>query len=137
MKSDLRLVAKKRRISGYKSMSNNKLINAINTLKPTKNNRKNIFKSKRKEIKKSLMKPSKKKILKSKRKEIKEILYERILDRDEKIEETQKKIYDPKNNLFKPKEDNYKPVRIGNAFISNYIGYKSSGDIDKTLSIKD
>ena len=55
-------------------MSKNELINAINTLKPTKNNKKNVFKSKRKEIKKSLMKPSKKKIFKSKVKEIKEIL---------------------------------------------------------------
>ena len=34
-------------------------------------------------------------------------------------------------------EDNYKPVRIGNAFSSNYIKYKSNGDIDKTSSIKD
>ena len=59
-------------------MSRNELINAINTTKPTKNNKKNFFKSKRKEIKKSLMKPSKKKILKSKIKEVKEILYDPI-----------------------------------------------------------
>ena len=39
--------------------------------------------------------------------------------------------------LFKPKEDNYKPIRIGNTFSSNYIEYKSNGDKDKTLSIKD
>ena len=44
LKSELRLVAKKRSISGYKIMSNNELINAINTSKPAKNNRKNIFK---------------------------------------------------------------------------------------------
>ena len=68
-------------------MPKNELINAINTSEPVKNNRKNIFKSKRKEIKKSLMKLSKKKILKSKIKEIKEILYDPILNRDEKIEE--------------------------------------------------
>ena len=36
----------------------------------------------------------------------------------------------------KPK-DNYKPVRIGNAFSSNYIEYKSSADKDKSLSIND
>ena len=64
--------------------------------------KKNIFKPKRKEIKKSLMKPSKK-TLKSKMKEIKEILYDTILDRDEKIEEVKKNFYNPKNNLFKPK----------------------------------
>ena len=28
-------------------------------------------------------------------------------------------------------------MRIGNAFSSNYIEYKSNGDKDKTLSIKD
>ena len=118
-------------------MSKNELMNAINTSEPVKNDRKNIFKSKRKEIKKSLMKPPKKKILKSKIKVIKEILYDQILHRDEKIEEIRNIFYDPKNNLFKPKENNYKPVRIGNAFSSNDIEYKSSGDKDKTLSIKD
>ena len=118
-------------------MSKDELINAINTLNPARISRKNIFKSKRKEIKKRLMKPSKKKILKSKIKEIKEILYDLILDRDAKIEEIKKNLYGPKNNLFKPKEDNYKPVRIGNAFSNNYIEYKSSGDKDKTLAIKD
>ena len=137
LKSELRLIAKKRSISGYKSMSKSELINAINTSEPAKNNRENIFKSKRKEIKKSLMKPPRKKILKSKIKEIKDILYDQILDRNEKIEEIKNNFYDPKNNLFKPKEDNYKPVRIGNAFSSNYIESKSSGDKDKTLSIKD
>ena len=65
LKSELRSIAKKRNISGYKNMSKNELIDAINISKPTKNNKKNIFKSKRKEIKESLMKASKKKILKS------------------------------------------------------------------------
>ena len=71
------------------------------------------------------MKPSKKKILKSKLKEIKEILYDPMINRDEKIEEIKKILYDPKNNLFQPEEDHYKPVRIGNTFSSNYIEYKS------------
>ena len=66
-------------------------MNAIYTSEPAKNNRKNIFKSKRKEIKQGLMKPSKKKILKSKMKEIKEIHYDPILDRGEKMEEIKKK----------------------------------------------
>ena len=70
-------------------------------------------------------------------KEIKEILYDPILDRDEKIEEIKKKNYDPKNSHFKTKEDNYNPVRIGNVFSSNYIEYKSSGDKNETLSIKE
>ena len=84
----------------------------------------------RKDIKKSLMKPSKKKIFKSKIKEIKQILFDPIIDRDEKIEEI-KKI------LFKPKEGDYKPIRISNAFSSNYIEYKSNEDKDKILSTKD
>ena len=58
-------------------------------MKPLK---KNIFKSKRKEIKKGLMKHSKKKTLKSKMKEIKEILYDAILDRDERIVAMKKKL---------------------------------------------
>ena len=119
LKSELRSIAKKRSISGYKSMSKNELINAINISKPTKNNKKNIFKSKTKEINESLMKPSKKKILKSIIKQIKEILHDPIINRDEKLEEI-KKMFDSKNNIFKPEEDNYKPVRIGNAFSSNY-----------------
>ena len=86
LKSELILIVKKKRsISDYKSMSRNELINPINTSEAAKNNRKNIFKSKRKEIKKILIKPSKRKILKSKMKEIKEIFYDPILD--EKIEE--------------------------------------------------
>ena len=64
-------------------MSKNELINAIN-------NKKIIFKSKRKEIKKSFMKKPSKKILKSIIKQIKEILYDPIKNRDEQIEEIKK-----------------------------------------------
>ena len=81
LKSELTSIAKKRSISGYKSMSKNKLI-------------------KRKEIKESLMKPSKKKILKSIIKQIKEIFHDPIINRDEKIEEIKKILYDPRNNFF-------------------------------------
>ena len=85
LKSELRSIARKRIISGYKSMSKNELINATNISKPAKTNKKNIFKSKKKKkIKKSLMKPSKKKILKSIIKEIKEILYNSILDKEKR-----------------------------------------------------
>ena len=37
-------------------------------------------------------------------KETKEILYDPILDRDEKIEEIKKNFYNPKKNYFKPKK---------------------------------
>ena len=50
--------------------------------------------------------------------------------------EIKKSFSDPRNNLFKQEVDNYKPVRIGNAFSSNYIEYKSNGNKDETLSIK-
>ena len=82
------------------------------------------------------MKPSKKRILKSIINEMKEILQDPIINRDKKIEKI-KNIFDLENNLFKSEESNYKPVKIGNAFRSNYIEYKSNGDKDKTLSIKD
>ena len=114
-------------------MSKNELINAIDISKPTENNKKNIFKPKRKEMKESLMKTSKKMILKSIIKEIKEILHDPILNRNKKIEEIKKILYGPRNNPFKQEEDNYKPLRIGNAFRSNYIKYKSNGNKDKTL----
>ena len=82
------------------------------------------------------MKPSKK-ILKSIIKEMKETFHDSIMNRDEKIEGIKEIIYDLKNNLLKPKEDNYQPIKIGNGFSSNYIEYRSNGDKDKTLSIKD
>ena len=41
-------------------------------------------------------------------------------------------------NLFNPdKEDYYKPIRTGNAFSSNYIEHESTGDKDKTSSMKE
>ena len=46
--------------------------------------------------------------------------------------ERNKKNYLKKKNLFKPEEDQYKPTKIGNAFSSKYIEYKSNGDKDKS-----
>ena len=56
---------------------------------------------------------------------------------NKKIEEIKIILYDPRNNLFKPEENHYKPTRIGNAFSSNYIEYKSNRDKDKSLSSKE
>ena len=92
---------------------------------------------KEKEIKGSFMKPSKKKILKSKIKEINDSLYDSIINSDEKIEKIKIIFYGPRNDLLKQEEDPYKPVGTGNAFSKNYIEYKSNGDKDKALSIKD
>ena len=43
LKNELILIAKKKSISGYKSMSRNELINAIKTSESAKNNRKKKF----------------------------------------------------------------------------------------------
>ena len=67
LRNELISIEKERTISDYKSMSKNELIDAINILKPTKYNKTNIFKSKRKEIK--------------------EIIYEPIIKRGAKIQE--------------------------------------------------
>ena len=40
-------------------------------------------------------------------------------------------------NLFEQEEDYYKPVRIVNFHSNNYIEYKSNGDRNKNLSIKE
>ena len=77
------------------------------------------------------------KLFKSKIEEIKETLYDRIIKRDKKIEETEKKNYESRKDPFKPEEDYYKPIKIGNDFSSNYAEYKSNGDKDKTLSIEE
>ena len=48
-----------------------------------------------------------------------------------------KGIRDVKDTYDDVDEDYYKPIRIGNAFSSNYIEYKSNGDKDKILLIKE
>ena len=48
LRDELISIEKERTISDYKSMSKSELIDAINILKPTKYNKINIFKSKRK-----------------------------------------------------------------------------------------
>ena len=51
-KSDLRFIAKKRSVSGYKNMPKDELIDRINRSKPSENNKKNIFKPKKRRNKK-------------------------------------------------------------------------------------
>ena len=130
-KNELRSTAKRRTITDYKSMSKIELINAIQ-----ENNNKNIFKSKRKEIRENFMTPSKENVLKTKIKEIKELLLGTI-NRDEKIEEIKKLLYGLGNNLFKPEKGQCNPTIIGNAFRGDYIEYKSNGVKDEILSSKD
>ena len=40
-------------------------------------------------------------------------------------------------NLFEQEEDYYKPARVGNFYSSDYTEYESSGDRNKTPSIKE
>ena len=109
-KSVSRFIAEKRSVSGYKNMTKDELTDAINISKPAKNNKRNIFKlkreeikkkntfkSKREETKKSLMKPLKKNIFKSKRKEIKKSLMKPSKKKtlQSKIKEIKKILYDP------------------------------------------
>ena len=94
-------------------------------------------KSKREEIKKSLKKPTKNNLFKSKIKKFRKIFYDSKINGNRNIEEIKKILYDPKNNVFKPEEGHYKPIRIGNAFSSDYIEYKSNEDKDKLLPIKE
>lgn len=50
----------------------------------------------------------------------------------------EKEVIKKRSSFFKPNitEDYYKPVRIGNLYIDDYIGYKSSIDKNKTVSFK-
>ena len=48
------------------------------------------------------------------------------------------KVLRNRGTLFESDEDDYyKPIKTGNAFSSNYIEYKSNGDKDKSLSVKE
>ena len=90
---ELKLIAKNRRINGYKIMSKDKLLSMINTSKPTKNNRKADIKN--------LFKPK--------------------MHYDNNSDSIHYKGLRDIRALFKPKEDYHKPIRIGNAFSRNYI----------------
>ena len=51
------------------------------------------------------------------------------MEKDEKIDEIKKSIYGLK--------DNFKPYKLTSSFNSNYLAYRSDGDEDKNLSIKE
>ena len=67
---ELRLIAKNRNISGYKSIPKDKLLRIINN----EGDRKSLFKSKKEETKKGLFKPTRNSSFKLKKK-IKKSLY--------------------------------------------------------------
>ena len=51
------------------------------------------------------------------------------MDKDERIDEIKKSIYGLK--------DNFKPYKFTSSFNSNYVEYRSDGDEDKNLSVKE
>ena len=51
------------------------------------------------------------------------------MDKDERIDKIKKSFYGLK--------DNFKPYKFTSSFNSNYVGYRSDGDEDKNLSIKE
>ena len=124
--NELNLIAKYRGTKGYKRMSKNKLLSIIKASEPIKNLKPSEIKEKKTLM---LIKYSKtQKIFLSQKIKIRDIRKEHY-DADEILRDTE--------NLFdSDEEDYYKPIRIGNAFSSSYIEYKSNGDRDKTLSIK-
>ena len=90
---ELRLIARNINTNGYQSMPTDKLLRIANN---KKGDRKSLFISKeRRNQKKSGYKPTgnglykstKKYLFRSKKEEIKEILYDSIINRDEKIKE--------------------------------------------------
>ena len=87
------------------------------------------FKSKKEETKETFYKPTRINLFKLKREKIKI-----ILNKPEKKNLFKSKIKrnDLKKNCFEL-EDPYKRIRIGNAFSSKYIEYKSNGDKYKSL----
>ena len=95
------------------------------------------MKLKRERIKKSLHKPARKKLFISKINETKNFLFDSKINGNRKKDKIKIIFYEPGKNLFKPEEIYYKPVRIGNAFSSNYIEYKSNGNKGKTIFIDD
>ena len=62
-------------------------------------------------------------------KEIKEVVNDPILDKDEKIDKIKKSSFGLR--------DNFKPYKFTSSFNSNYVEYKSDGDEDEKLSIKE
>ena len=131
----LKIIARNKRIYGYKSMSKYELWSIINTSKPIKNNRKE----------------DRENLLKSKREKIRIIFQDPRIKEDSKIGEIERIFPEPgrkvgRKNLFKPKkyydnnsgiinykgfrnirtlyesvEDYYKSTKISNTFSSNWI----------------
>ena len=161
--NELKLVARSRGIKGYKSMSNERLLNALSELVESKNSfgderlkkiredfnelRDRFLKLQVKEIRKNLYDIKNLKHLSTQKiKEIEKYLFklEKSLSNVKKYRSQDENLRDVGNLLnefsFNQSidEDYYKPVKTTNVFDSknNYIEYESKGDKSKNLSVK-
>ena len=155
---ELKQISKMRRIKGYKNMSKERLLNALDESESAKSLdnakiekikedfnklRDRFLKPKIKEIRKNLYEIKNKKLSESELKEIEKNLFEL----EESLSKL-KKYYDHDDakyigirdvgNLFNQSTDKdyYKPIKTKSAFNGNYIEYESNWDKDKNLSAK-
>ena len=162
--NELKQIMKMRRIKGYKSMSKERLLSALDESESAE--RESNFNNGRiKKIRESFNK-LRDRFLKPKIKEIRRNLYEienkKNLSKS-KIKEIEQNLIELEESLFKlnkyydytdieykgirdvanlingmsTDEDYYKPTKTKSAFNANYIEYESKGDKDKNLSLKE
>ena len=158
--NSLKLVAESRDIKDYENKSEDELIEILSEPRPKVSLSKKRIKKigeKFNELKDRFSKPEMKEI----RRNLCKIIKQKNLSTS-KIKEIEENLLKLEKNLFKPKkyydyddieykgirdvgkifdlsidEDYYKPIIINDAFNSNYVEYKSKGDKDKILSIKE
>ena len=163
---ELKPIARIRGIKGYKSMSEDEVLSALNLSKPVKKGKKikpNFSKARIEKIRKEFNE-SRYKVSKLKIKEIRKNLYkienEKNLS-ESKIKEIERNLTELEENISKTKkcynydnieyrriknvrdlfnlsidEDYYKPIIARGPFNSSYIQYESKRDKGKSLSIK-
>ena len=149
LKEIAKLIAQKRGIKDYESMSKDKLLSAVRASESTEKIREEIkklhhgfSKSEIKEIKKHLYEIENKRRLSASKKSRKYLL---------KIEEKVSRLkeyfdYDAEYKGIKDieglfdsllGEDYYKPIIVNGAFGNNYVRYESKGDKDKVLAVNE
>ena len=155
---ELKQISKMRRIKGYKNMSKERLLNALDESESAKSLdnakiekikedfnklRDRFLKPKIKETRKNLYEIKNKNLSESESKEIEKNIFEL-----EESLSTLKKYHDHDDakyigirdvgNLYNQSTDKdyYKPIETKSAFNGNYIEYESNGDKNKNLSAK-
>ena len=157
--NELKKIEKMRRIKGYRSMSKENLLSALESA----DSRNNFNNARIKKIREDFNK-LRDRFLKPKMKEIRRSLYEienkknlsksKIKDIEQNFIELEESLYNFNKyhdyddikyygiryirNLFdEVDEDYYKPIKTESAFNGNYIEYESKEDRDKNLSVKE